>query len=352
MERDTERMTKRQRKKPLVNKDMWNLFDEEMGKTQVECVYLSSKNRECCDSCNASVAITEDGFLECTNKKCSIIYKDIIDSTAEWRFYGADDNHGGDPTRCGMPINPLLKESSYGCKVICKSNTSYEMRKIKRYTDWHAMPYKEKSQYDEFQRITTLSQTAGIPKLIIDDALRYHKKVSEHQTFRGLNRHGIIAASIYISCRVNGTPRTAKEIATIFHLDNASATKGCKNATSIINIIEEDMDTCDKTILCQTNPISFIERYCSRISMTSELTKLCRFIAKKIEQNKYIPENTPNSIAAGIVYFVTQVCHVDVNRKTIHTVSGISEVTINKCFKKLEALDEHLIPNAIRRKYC
>ena len=69
------------------------------------------------------------------------MYKDMIDQGAEWRFYGADDNQMGDPTRCGMPINPLLKESSYGCKVICPSNSSYEMRKIRRYTEWQGMPY-------------------------------------------------------------------------------------------------------------------------------------------------------------------------------------------------------------------
>ena len=37
-------------------------------------------------------------------------YKDIVDQSAEWRFYGADDNQHTDPTRCGLPINPLLKE--------------------------------------------------------------------------------------------------------------------------------------------------------------------------------------------------------------------------------------------------
>ena len=32
------------------------------------------------------------------------------------------------------------------------------MRKIRRYTEWQSMPYKEKSQYDEFEKIKTLSQ--------------------------------------------------------------------------------------------------------------------------------------------------------------------------------------------------
>ena len=97
---------------------------------------------------------------------------------------------------------------------------TYEMRKIKRYTEWQSMPYKEKSQYDEFQIITTMANNAGIPKMIIDDAIRYHKKISEYKlTFRGDNRDGVIDASIYIACRINNLPRTAKEIAHIFHLD-------------------------------------------------------------------------------------------------------------------------------------
>jgi hypothetical protein len=35
------------------------------------------------------------------------------------------------------------------------------------------MPYKEKSQYDEFQIITTMAQNGGIPKMIIDDAIKF-----------------------------------------------------------------------------------------------------------------------------------------------------------------------------------
>ena len=159
-----------------------------------------------------------------------------------------------------MPINPLLKESSYGCKVICAGKTTYEMRKIRRYTEWQSMPYKEKSQYDEFQKIINMASNHGIPKIIIDDAIRYHKKISEQKTFRGLNRDGIISASIYISCRVNDNPRTAKEIATIFNLDNTSATKGCKNAMSIINDMENDMENNEKTSFCKTKP-TFIQDF-------------------------------------------------------------------------------------------
>ena len=167
-------------------------------------------------------------FKHVPTKNVELFTRICLKWVHEWRYYGADDNNNSDPTRCGMPINPMLRESSYGCKVLSYGPMTYEMRKIKQYTEWQSMPYKEKSQYEEFQVITVMAQHSGIPKMIINDAISYHKKISDYElTFRGDNRDGIIAASIYIACRINDYPRTAKEIATIFHLDVTSATKGC-----------------------------------------------------------------------------------------------------------------------------
>jgi transcription initiation factor TFIIB len=343
-------------RRKLENKaQLWNIFDTEIDtkeKIPLECLYRSIGNREACEFCESNLAFSDEGFLTCTNNKCGIIYKDLVDQSAEWRYYGADDNQHSDPTRCGMPINPYLQESSYGCKILYNGSMSYEMRKIRRYTEWQSMPYKEKSQYDEFQIITTMAHNAGIPKMIIDDAIRYHKKISEYKlTFRGDNRDGIIAASIYIACRINNLPRTAKEIANIFHLDITSSTKGCKNAIAIINSIEKDMENVDKTNFGTTKPESFIERFCSKLNINNELTNLCKFIAMKIEKENIMPENTPHSIAAGVVYFISQLCSLNLSKKEVKVVSEISEVTINKCYKKLDKLKDTLIPASIMKKY-
>jgi transcription initiation factor TFIIIB Brf1 subunit/transcription initiation factor TFIIB len=79
---------------------------------------------------------------------------------------------------------------------------------------------------------------------------------------------------------------------------------------------------------------------------------LCKFIAIKIEKNNLMPENTPNSIAAGIVYFIAYLCKLNVSKKEVKTISEISEVTINKCFKKLEKIQNDLIPPVILNKYA
>jgi transcription initiation factor TFIIB len=330
----------RRKKKNKKRKKLWKEFDNEVlnkDEDRMECLYRNAKvnQKDYCDLCNDRLLFSKEGFLVCSNEKCGIVYKNVLDEGAEWRYYGADDNNSRDPTRCGMPINPLLEESSYGCKVICRHGTSYEMKKIKRYTEWQSMPYKEKSQYDEFQRIKVMSKNAGIPKIMVDEALRQHKKISEMKTFRGCNRDSIIA----------------KEIATIFHLNNSDSTKGCKNAMQLLNSIERDVESNSKTRLCKTKPTSFIERYCSRLNINKEITKVCLFVALNIQSNNIIPENTPHSVAAGIVYFVSQSCNLNITKKDVNNCSEISEVTINKCYKKLEKLKSKLIPPVILSKY-
>ena len=132
--------TKKIKKKDKQNFDLiWNDIRKEEGTEnddELECIYEKDNIIQTneCKKCGANLFVGDEGFLFCSNEKCAILYKDVIDFSAEWRYYGADDNNNSDPTRCGMPINPLLKESSYGCKIMCSKSSSYEMRKIKRYT--------------------------------------------------------------------------------------------------------------------------------------------------------------------------------------------------------------------------
>lgn len=179
-----------------------------------------------------------------------------------------------------------------------------------------------------------------------------YKDISEQKMFRGMNRDGIKAASIYISCRLNGCPRTAHEIAEIFKLDKTSATNGCSMAVNILHNIERSIEPSKQTELCATLPSSFIERYCSKLNINGELTMLCKFVALKIEKNDVITDNIPHAISAGIIYLISQSCNLNISKNDIKIVSGVSEVTINKCFKKLDVISDTLIPHAILKKYA
>jgi transcription initiation factor TFIIIB Brf1 subunit/transcription initiation factor TFIIB len=83
----------------------------------------------------------------------------------------------------------------------------------------------------------------------------------EQKLFRGDNRDGIKAASIYISCRLNGCPRTAFEIAENIWM---RAPPTDSNAINILQNIERNVDVSQKSILITTLASSFIERFSSK----------------------------------------------------------------------------------------
>jgi transcription initiation factor TFIIB len=339
------------KKRRKLKRTEWTLFKDYEKK--MKTIYEESMTiNEECSVCKSELKDSCDGFMTCSSNMCGIIYKNTLDRSAEWRFHNGT-GFTADPSRCGMPINPLLKESSFGSRTISNGSLSPEKVKIRNYIDWSSMPYKEKSQYDDFEIIKT-SRNHGISKCIIDDALQLHQKISQYcKTYRGLNRAGIIAASVYISSRMNNYPRTPKDIAIIFNLDKTSATDGCKNASLYLEQIEKDLDGNMKTKLFQTKPVSFIDRYCSNLHINNELTSYCKFLAVFIEKNNLIPENTPHSVAAGLIYFVAYYCNLNISKEDVRNISEISEVTINKCCNKLIAISRHtpLLPKEISDKY-
>ena len=70
-------------------KALWANFDKETsaaseaiaedlvsdGKSKIECVFRSSGERELCECCQSTLAITDEGFFCCTNRACGVIYK-------------------------------------------------------------------------------------------------------------------------------------------------------------------------------------------------------------------------------------------------------------------------------------
>jgi transcription initiation factor TFIIIB Brf1 subunit/transcription initiation factor TFIIB len=86
--------------------------------------------------------------------------------------------------------------------------------------------------------------------------------------------------------------------------------------------------------------------------MSAEYVKLGMFIAKKIELGHLINDNAPDSIAAGIVYFLSQLCKLAYNKNDIKNICGVSEVTINKCYKKIDTMRDIVVPAVILQKYA
>lgn len=291
-----------------------------------------------CDFCKGCDIVLEDGNFFC--KSCSSITSRFIDANAEWRYYGAEDSKSSDPTRCGMPVNDLLPESSLGSVISNKMNESYDMRMIRKYHMWNSMSYKERTLYNIFDSITVNATNSGISNSIIEEAKAFYKRVSESKITRGDNRSGLIASSIYMSCKSNKVPRSTKEIAKMFNIKITTMTRGCKKFQDIM-----------KFNLESTRAEDFIQRFASKLSMDIEMRELCKHVVRRADELNLVSENTPPSAAAGSIYMVIVLCDLAITKKDLSVACGISQVTLTKCYKKLHVHRGQLLPKETIIKY-
>lgn len=282
----------------------------------------------CCDL--EENYMIDQGIIKC--KSCSNTISNIS-NLPEWRFYGVGDTKNTDPTRCGMPINTLLPESSVGSSVSFTKNTK-TMNQVRKYQQYIGMPYKERSLYKVFLDIQDACRNNNLPNIIINESKSLYSIISDTKISRGSNRKGIIAACVYFACKECGVPRSSKEIADIFNIKTTIMTRGIKKCQEIVNMNKKNKNRLSKSSSVQ--PSHFIKRFCNRLDLNeTDIQKIIEICLKVYEKN-IISENTPPSIAAGCIFYFIKDNGLEITKKQISDICKISEVTINKCTKKLE----------------
>ncbi len=343
----SKKILKRKTKKIIVIKQKpvslldSNLWESLSSFKNVDHQMDTEDDSETCQYCHKSDMIhNNDGLIVCKN--CGATSDKIIDQSAEWRYYGYNDNKNSDPTRCGLPINNLLPQSSM-TSVISNfgKNDSYEMKKIRRYHTWNSVPYKERALHEVFDSFS-VALNNGIPICIVEEAKSMYKVLSEAKISRGSNRKGLIASCIYIACKKGNVPRSAKEIADMFNLDITVMTNGCKKFIEIWNMVNKEKS--GNIVLNASQSDDFIHRFCSKLNVSPDIVRLCILISEKAEEFSIVSENTPPSIAAGSIYLACQIMNINITKKDISEVCKISEVTISKCYKKLYKYKDYLLP--------
>jgi len=316
---------------PLLNFIHKNLISSSCASNDKEKTRKGQSHHGCAFCSDEDYVVLVDGNYVC--KACDSVVDRFIDDKAEWRYFGAEDSKSSDPTRCGMPTNDLLPESSLGSIIGFSNNESYDIRIMRKYHMWNCMSYKERSLYNIFETLTINAINNGIPKSIIEEAKVLYKKISEARISRGENRSGLIASSIYVSCKNNKVPRSTKEIARIFNLKTTTLTRGCKKFQEIMKV---NMDS--------TTADDFINRFSSKLGLSNSRKELCKRVVTIAEDMSLVSENTPPSIVAGAIYLCSCEFDWNIDKKQLALACDISQVTVSKCFKKLMSFRELIFP--------
>lgn len=301
----------------------------------------SDNNMNRCPECKNDKLIEDQsqGTVVCCT--CGHVLDQILDYNPEWKQYEDTENNA----RCGGEINTLLPLSSTGTSIAghCKS-------RIKVIHGWQAMPYKERSLHIELKKIQDICQKNNILKCAEIDAQFMYKMASEckhkfgknagkYIITRGINRVSISAACVYFACIKRNMTYTAKEIAEYYGITLYQINKGIKNLRKLL--IDKEKLKSDVSL-----PSQFIRRYCNNLQILTKHTDEAIKIATIVENMDIASEHNSYSLAAACILLVSDIYKLKhVTRKKLAAEFDISDVTINKTFKKIEIVKDIYLNN-------
>lgn len=295
-----------------------------------------------------------DDHSVCTG--CGEIMERPIDSGAEYRFFGLEERGGGDPCRVGAPMDTRFPTSGLGTMILShaqggNSSTRIAMARVRRYHTWNLLPYRERSLLQVFEQVTLAATNHGFDVRAMDIAKDMYVKVVEHCDRRGMSRTSVVASSIYSALKQIGQPRKPKEVADMFHLSTAQFTKSLKYFQEILCMAHQrgllQGGQADPAAMPSTRASDYISNPLSKLPIRRDVFQTVRAkaieMANEVEAKEICSENMPPSLAAGVIAFILRKMLKDPEGtacERIAVVCGVSEGTLQKCLKKLEAAFE------------
>lgn len=339
----------------ISNKDIRDIFEDinfeendfEYNHEELEDDNPKLINKVACPNCNDS-EIIEDysaGIKVCTG--CGQVVDNIMDAGPEWRKY--DDDTKQENGRYSVPINMLLPQSSLGTSI----GGGIRNSRLKLIHSWNSMPYKERSLNIVFKEISQKCQKSNILKCIEDDAKIMYKTINEskHESgknvgkniiIRGSNRKGLIASCVFFACKRKGMTRSPKEIAELFDIDTGELSKGCKHFNKLVKIKKIELDTGN------TLPEHFVDRFCKDLKIKKEYSNHAFQIAQNIKKLNIASIHTPFSIAITSILLMAEYYKIsNISKRKLADKFNVSEVTIVKTMKKIEAYKNILVNNKL-----
>jgi transcription initiation factor TFIIIB Brf1 subunit/transcription initiation factor TFIIB len=309
-----------------------------------------------CSNCGTSFEeCDQEDLIVCSG--CGDVLERLIDLGAEYRFFGHDDRSSIDPCRVGAPVDKRFPSSTLGTIILSRSSggpasAGKAMARIRRYHTWSMIPYKERSLLQVFEQFALTATNFGINTRAIDTAKELYIQLVEHCDRRGMSRNCVVASSIYASLKMVGEPRKPKEIADMFHLTTAQFTKSYKYFQEVLALAKQRGQIADALApasQASTRASDYITHPLSKLPVArgqyTEIQFKAMAVADKAEDILVSPENMPPSLAAGVLAFVlSRMNYADIPLARIASVCNVSEGTLTKCLKRLEAQQESLWP--------
>lgn len=296
-----------------------------------------------CD--NSEPDIIEDnkeGTVICTD--CGAVLDTLIDMGSEWRSFAAGDGSTGvDMNRVGAAENPLLEDRGLSTTIARDATKSAKDNHLSKANKMGATSSTDRNLIQAFKRIDEMRENMQVPMNIADRAKEIYRDVEKKKSLRGRNGESIIAATMYIACRLNNVPRTMKEIA-------AQTAVPQKDVGSSFNFVKKLLKlNLEMQVISAAD---YMTRFVSHLQFddnkktAAKIAQAASHVAETATQRGVVAGKSPISVAAAAIYLILAIAPPEQrrDRAVIAQVTGVSESTIRQSYKDMYPIRHELMP--------
>ncbi|KAF8820700.1 transcription initiation factor IIB [Cardiosporidium cionae] len=306
-------------------------------------LYGTTRHSKFCPNCEEMGRIVYDqssGDELCC--QCGLILESkVMSEEQEWRNFCHDSSsgsRGADRNRVGEAIDHWLDDGVAGTTMLGGSRRFQQLNEAST-----SLSSNDKLLRSAFQHLRLIAEAFSLRENIVEIAKEIAKELQEMNQLKNRGNMLSMLAVIYLACREANLTRTIKELI----IYDRSLTE--KELGKAINRV--------KKLLPQRGPAfsesatQLLPRLCSRLNLSINITDIAEHVTKR-SQHYITTSHRPNTLAAGAIFFVVQLCSVRESEfpkaSKIAEVTGAGEHTMKNVCKELLDYAEVLLPSDFR----
>lgn len=255
---------------------------------------------------------------------------------------------GDDPSRVGSAQNPLLgglQTHSFETRISSKDGYTGAAIALQRAASRVSTPQGRVLQ-DAFNLIQSKGDSISLERHVIDTAKQQYSAVLKQGILRNKKLEAIVAACLFVACRMHKVPRTFPEICALFNITKKEVGKCFKEISKTFSVNTAIMNGGNdsngngegSTSIAPTSSKDLLGRFANHLGIkVNGFAKSSELIADAVADSGLLAGRSPVTIAACILLMTCNLWDGDAKRsaKQIAVVASVSEVTIKSSYKKL-----------------
>jgi transcription initiation factor TFIIB len=290
-------------------------------------------NGQGCPQCHDSNFVTDESIGEVICDKCGLVIEDkILNRSPEWRAFTLKDKQSR--SRMGSPVSFArfdkgLHTTISGFKDALGQPLSAKVkRRIYRLRKWHVRSTihesRDRNLLQAMTELQMLSEKLHMPSAIKELAAVLYRKALGEDLIRGRSIATIVAASLYVACRLTKTPKTLNDIVDVSSKSRGEVSKAYR---LLVGTLDIEMPSHDAS--------SYISRFAENAHISGEVQGIAFNILSRAKRKRITVGKDPAGVAAAVLYMACQLEGENVTQKDIAQIAGVTEVTVRNRKKEL-----------------